>query len=418
MTEPLPLRLIVLCPHFDPDTAPTGRVMTRIVTELAARGHRIDVVTSLPWYRAHRVEPGWTGRLARIERKAWGTIRRLHPFPGGDKRDLVRRVLGFLGFSALAGWAGLGAGGWFRRADAVIAMSPPLTMGVTGRLVAWSHRAPLVFNVQDVFPDAAVTTGAITNRGVIAFARVLERISYCLADAVTVLSDDLRANVAAKLPRTRAATVRTIPNFVDIDRIHPADRMTTYRAELGLGAEPVLLYAGNVGFSQSVELLVEAARRLPGISVVINGEGVALDDVRRSAAGLTNVRFAAYLPEERLGELLATGDVHAIPLRSGLAAVSVPSKTYSSLAAGRPIVAAIDPGTVVPKILDEAGAGIAVPPEDADRFAAAVDELTSDLDRARRMGERGRAWVLRAASPAAVASAYEALVSGLSRRRT
>ncbi len=188
-----PLRLIVLCPHFDPDTAPTGRVMTRIVAELAERGHRIDVVTSLPWYRAHRVEPGWAGRLARTERPAWGTIRRLHPFPGGDKRDLVRRVLGFLGFSALAGWAGLGAGGWFRRADAVIAMSPPLTMGVTGRLVAWSHRAPLVFNIQDVFPDAAVTTGAITNRGVIAVARLLERVSYRLADAVTVLSDDLRA---------------------------------------------------------------------------------------------------------------------------------------------------------------------------------------------------------------------------------
>ena len=89
------------------------------------------------------------------------------------------------------------------------------------------------------------------------------------------------------------------------------------------------------------------------------------------------MHFAAYLPEERLGELLATGDVHAIPLRSGLAAVSVPSKTYSSLAAGRPIVAAIDPGTVVPKILDESGAGIAVPPDDADRFTAAVAELTT-----------------------------------------
>ena len=413
-----PLRLIVLCPHFDPDTAPTGRVMTRIVTELATGGHRIDVVTSLPWYRAHRVEPGWTGRLARTERTAWGTVRRLHPFPGGDKRDLARRMLGFVGFSALAGWAGLGAGGWFRRADAVIAMSPPLTMGVTGRLAAWSHRAPLVFNVQDVFPDAAITTGAISNRGVIAVARRLERISYHLADAVTVLSDDLRANVAAKLPSARAGTVRTIPNFVDTDRIHPADRMTSYRAELGLGAEPVLLYAGNVGFSQSVELLVEAARRLPGISVVINGEGVALDDVRHAAAGLANVHFAPYLPEERLGELLATGDVHAIPLRSGLAAVSVPSKTYSSLAAGRPIVAAIDAGTVVPKILDEAGAGIAVPPDDAERFVAAVDELTSDLDRARRMGERGRAWVLHAASPAAVAASYESLVSELGRRPT
>ena len=308
-----PLRLVVLCPHFEPDTAPTGRVISRIVAELAGRGHHVDVVTALPWYRAHRVDPGWTGRLTRTERTSWGSVRRLHPFPGSDKRELVRRVLGFVGFSALAGWAGLGAGGWFRRADAVIAMSPPLTMGVTGRLVAWAHRAPLVFNVQDVFPDAAITTGAITNRSVIAVARCLERLSYRLADAVTVLSDDLRANVVAKLPAGRAAAVRTIPNFVDVDRIHPADRMTPYRVDLGLGDEPVLLYAGNIGFSQSVELLVAAARRLPGISVVINGEGVALDDVRRAAAGLANVRFAGYLPDDRLNELLATGDVHDDP---------------------------------------------------------------------------------------------------------
>jgi putative colanic acid biosynthesis glycosyltransferase WcaI len=413
-----PRHLVVLCPHFDPDTAPTGRVMSRIVAELAERGHHVDVVTALPWYRAHRIESGWTGRLVRTERTDWGTIRRLHPFPGRDKRNLARRLLGFLGFSALAGWAGLGAGGWLRRVDAVIAMSPPLTMGLTGRVVAWSHRAPLVFNVQDVFPDAAVRTGAITNRGLIAAARLIERISYRLSDAVTVLSDDLGANVVAKLPVDRAATVRTIPNFVDTDRIRPADRMTPYRAELGLGAEPVLLYAGNVGFSQSVELLVETARRMPGISVVINGEGAALDEVRRRADGLANVKLAGYVPEERLGELLATGDVHAVPLRRGLGSVSVPSKAYSSLAAGRPIVAAIDPGTVVPKLLDESGGGIAVPPDDPDRFAAAVAELTGDLDRARAMGERGRTWVARTASPAAVARTYESLVSELRRSPT
>jgi colanic acid biosynthesis glycosyl transferase WcaI len=412
------LHLIVLCPHFDPDTAPTGRVITRIVMELAERGHRIDVVTALPWYRAHRIAPGWTGRLSRSERTSWGTIRRVHPFPGADRSNLARRLVGFVGFSALAGWAGLGAGGWFRRADAVIAMSPPLTMGLTGRLVAWSHRARLVFNVQDVFPDAAVTTGAITNRTLLAVARRLERASYRLADAVTVLSDDLRDNVVAKLPPARKNTVSTIPNFVDTDRIRPSDRMTPYRAELGLGPEPVLLYAGNVGFSQSVELLVEAARRLPGISVVINGEGVALADVRRRAAGLANVHFAGYVPDERLGELLATGDVHAVPLRRGLAAVSVPSKTYSSLAAGRPVVAAIDPGTVVPKILDESGGGIAVPPDDPDAFAGVVAGLTGDLEQAQRMGRAGRAWVAGHASPAAVAERYELLVSDLGAGRS
>ena len=121
------------------------------------------MVAALPWYLEHAIEPGWSGRLVRREVRPWGTIRRVHPFPGSDKRNLARRAVGFAGFSLLAGWEGLGAGGWFRRADAVIAMSPPLTMGLTGRVVAWSHRAPLVFNIQDVFPDAAVETGAITD---------------------------------------------------------------------------------------------------------------------------------------------------------------------------------------------------------------------------------------------------------------
>ena len=94
------MRIVVLCPHFDPDTAPTGRVMTRIVEELAARGHHVDVVTALPWYRHHRVEPGWQAPIGRRESSAWGSITRVNPFAGDDKRNLVpagARVRRFLG---------------------------------------------------------------------------------------------------------------------------------------------------------------------------------------------------------------------------------------------------------------------------------------------------------------------------------
>lgn len=410
------LRLVVLCPHFDPDTAPTGRVMSRIVSELTRRGHQVHVVTALPWYRGHAVEPSWGGRLSRSDATEWGSVWRLHPFPGGDRSNLVRRALGFAGFSALATWAGLGAGGWFRRADAVVAMSPPLTMGITGRIVAWGHRAPLVFNIQDVFPDAAIETGAITNKWVIAVARRLERLSYRFADAVTVLSDDLRANVVAKVPASRASTVHTIPNFVDTERTRPADRLTPYRAELGIGVEPVVMYAGNIGFSQSLDLLLDAARRLPRATFVINGDGSARAALEGRAAGLPNVRFAGFVPDDRLVELLATGDIHVVPLRRNLAAVSVPSKTYSVLAAGRPIVAATDPGSEVPRILAAAGAGIAVEPDAPDPFVAAISELLDRPDEARAMGRRGRDWVLAAASPAAVAAAYERLVASLRTR--
>ena len=403
-------RLVVLCPHFAPDTAPTGHVMSRIVGELAQQGCRIDVVTSLPWYREHAIEPSWTGRLLRRQTTDWGTITRVHPFPGGDRRSLPRRAAGFGAFSVLAGLAGLAAGGWFAKADAVIAMSPPLTMGLTGRLVAWGHRCPEIFNIQDVFPDAAIETGAITDRRVIAGARWLERVSYRAADAVTVLSEDLHDNVAAKLGRAR---VHTIPNFVDTDAIRPMERMTPLRRALGIGDEPVVLYAGNIGFSQSLALLLGAAGRRPDVTFLINGEGSSRTELQQMALGMPNVRFGDFVPSARLSELLATGDIHVVALHAGLARVSVPSKTYSILAAGRPVLASIDPGTEIPRILAASGAGIAVAPDDQDAFDDALDTLLADPAAATAMGRAGREWVQRAASPSAIAGMYRALVDEL-----
>jgi len=407
------MRVVVLCPHFEPDTAPTGVVMTRIVGELAHRGHELHVVTSLPWYRAHRIEPEWSGRWTATEATTWGSVTRVHPFPGDDKTNIARRAAGFAGFSALAGLAAARAGGVFRRADAVLAMSPPLSLGLTGWLVGVVRGAPLVFNVQDIFPDAAIRTGAIRNRRVIALAAWLERITYRRAAAVTVLSEDLRRNVSAKVGDGRPGTVHVIPNFVDTDAIFPLPRTTRFRAELGIGDEPVVLYAGNVGFSQSLDLVVEAARRMKDVTFLINGDGAAKPQLERTATAVPNVRFAGYQPASRLAEVLATGDVHVVPLRAGLGDVSVPSKTYSSLAAGRPVVASIDLDSEIPRLLADAGAGIAVPPGDAGALETALQTILGDPVRAARMGVAGREWAEREASPAAVGDAYDQLLRGV-----
>ncbi|MEZ5219595.1 MAG: glycosyltransferase [Ilumatobacteraceae bacterium] len=139
----------------------------------------------------------------------------------------------------------------------------------------------------------------------------------------------------------------------------------------------------------------------------------ARPDLERAAAGLANVRFGEFQSSERLPEVLATGDVHVVALKAGLGRVSVPSKTYSILAAGRPVVASIDPGTEVPRILDAAEAGTAVAPDDPDAFCAALRELLADDDRRRAAGESGRRWVEEWVSPAAVAELYEQLFERL-----
>lgn len=410
------MKLLVLCPHFAPDVAPTGEVMTSIATALADRGHELHVVTSLPWYREHRVEPGWGGRLWRTERTSWGRITRLHPFPT-DKTNIPARAIAFAGFTGLSTVAGLVARG---RPDAVMVMSPPLPLGVAGWLAAASRRAPFVFNIQDVFPDVAVELGAITDPRVIAAASWLERFLYRRADAVTVLSEDLRDNVAGKLGRHRPERVEVIPNFVDTERIVPAEPDNAYRREYDLTGRTVVMYAGNVGLSQSLDLVVDAARRhrdRDDLVFVINGGGSALEGLRAQAAGLANLRFVPMQPRERLPEVLAAADLHLVPLRRGLARSSVPSKLYSILAAGRPVLASVDAGTEVATTIERAGAGVSVPPEDPDAFCAALDALLDDPSRRGSMGAAGRSFVEGWVSPAAVGAAYERLFESVSQRR-
>ena len=403
------LRLIVLCPHFEPDMAPTGVVMTRIVHELAARGHELHVVTSLPWYRKHQVETGWAGALWRVEKTNWGSISRVQPFAGQTKRNLLRRAIGFILFSYFVGLRALFAGRFWRRVDGVLAMSPPLTLGLIGWHTKLFRGGKLVFNIQDVFPDAAVETGAISNQRVIAVASWLERISYQRSDSVVLLSDDLANNVQRKLDQKFHKRIKVIPNFVDTQAIVPTSRFTNYRRELGIDESLVVMYAGNVGFSQSLELMIEAARMLPDVVFVINGEGAARKSLEAKAQNLKNVKFGDYQDASRLSEVLATGDLHVVPLRRGLGSVSVPSKTYSILAAGRPICAAIDLDTEVPRILAAANAGVCVEPDNQEAFVSAITAMISDRKSLEELGASGRKWVEGHASAQSVAQRYEAL---------
>lgn len=408
------MRLLVICPHYQPDVAPTGIVMSAIGDELARAGHRLHVVTSLPWYEHHRIVDGWGGRLVRSQAADWGRITRVHPFPTA-KASVAARALGFAGFTGLGLLAGLSDR---TRPDGVLAMSPPITLGAAGWAAAARHRVPLVLNLQDIFPDAAAAVGAVGRRSAAA-AGGLERWLYRRADAVTVLSEDQRANVAAKLDPDWATELRVIPNFADTGRVRPRSRRTRYRTEHSLGDRTVVMYAGNLGLSQPLELMVAAARAhrdRDDVVFVVNGSGSARPGLDAAAAGLDNLVLVDFQPPERLSEVLASADVHVIALRRGLAALSVPSKLFSIMAAGRPVVASADPGTEIPRLVEAAGCGVVCDPEDPDGFAAAVESLIDDPGRRRAMGERGRAFVESWTTPAEAAAAYAELFEELACR--
>ena len=407
------MRLLVVTPHFTPDTAPTGVVVTALVDEWCRLGHHAHVVTSLPWYQEHRVAEGWAGRTARRGHHGTATVTRLHPFPARKDRT-ARRAASFGAFTALATAAAVVARGPF---DAVVAVSPPITLAFAARLAARRHGCPMVLNVQDVFPDVAVTVGALNSPRLIELARRLERAAYRAAAAVTVLSADLEDNIVAKVAGLdRLPVVETIPNFADIDNIRPLERFTDYRREHRLGDRTVVMYAGNLGHSQSLDLVVEAARRhrnRDDLVYVINGGGVRAEEMAAAAVGLQNLVVIGYQPVERLAEVLATGDIHVVPLRAGLASASVPSKAYSAMAAGRPVIASVDQGTEVALRVTDADAGLAIPPDDPDAFTAAVEYLADDVELRTRMGVNARAWAKESHSPRVAAGAYLDLVGRL-----
>jgi colanic acid biosynthesis glycosyl transferase WcaI len=180
------------------------------------------------------------------------------------------------------------------------------------------------------------------------------------------------------------------------------------------------MYAGNVGLSQSLDLVLDSAAALAherDIVFVINGGGAGRAGLQARAKGMSNVVFIDMQPSERLPEVIAAADLHLVPLKRGLARSSVPSKTYSILAAGRPLIASVDSGSEVARVVERAGAGLAVPPEDAEAFTKAIRTLYERREDLPAMGAQGRAFVEKWASPAAVAKQYADLFTELGTRR-
>ena len=409
------MRLLVITPHFEPDTAPTGIIVTSLVDQWVEQGHQIEVITSLPWYEKHEIENHWKGKLFRREEKESVTVTRLHPFPQ-DKNKLLRRLMSFLAFSFLAVIASLSKKGPF---DAVVALSPPLTLGTVGKVAAVRHRCKLILNLQDIFPDVAVTLGKIKSRSSIKVLEKYEKFTYNGSDAITVLSKDLEENVNKKIDRKKnPPQIAVIPNFLISSSIKPQDRLTNYREEHQLGEKFVVMYAGNLGNSQSFELITKAAKKheeRDDIVYVINGGGVMSNQLKQQANVLKNLVVIDYQPVERLSEVLATADLHLVPLRTGLGDMSVPSKIYSIFAAGRPVIASVDSGTEIERIVAESEGGIAVPPDDFDSFIFALESLIENSGLLEEMGNKATVWLENCYSSKTIADDYLDLIRRLNR---
>lgn len=408
------MRILIVNIYFHPDPTGTGWVLTELARDLVAQGHSVTVITTVPHYGLPaRREPGddcrpTTTRPARLSlwREEWlDGIRIIRTSVYVPRRKTFwARLLNYATFSILALGSGLGCGSH----EVILCTSPPLSIGVSAWLLSRLKRTPFVFNVQDIYPDAAMLMGMLRNRRLLAFLQWLERFIYRRAALVTVISDGARENLLAKgVPESR---LRVIPNWVNTQEIRPGPVQNAFRQSV-LGGAPatsnidqrsvhLVMFAGNIGLIAGLETVLDAAEALkhrPDIRFLLVGEGNAKAALmaRAEAMGLRNLTFLSTQPRAIFPEVLAAADVHLVTLKRRMSTTSVPSKSYTLMASGRPVVAAVDPGSEIWRLVQTAGAGFCVPPEEPALLAQAIVALCDSPDQRRRMGENAREYVVR-----------------------
>jgi len=288
---------------------------------------------------------------------------------------------------------------WAKRPDVILASTPPLMMVIPAILAASWWRVPFVLDIRDLWPESGYTLGILKEGGF--FARLfswLEKTGISRAAAVNVLTpafeDDLLRRGLAPPQK-----IRLIPNGVDLEQIAALPPAEGIREKLGWKDRFVVLYAGAHGLANNLEQLVEAASILsshPEVLLACVGDGIALPELKRKAQekGLANIRFHGPVPRGTVLEFVAAADICVAILKPGSAFSKVyPNKILEYMACGKPILLAID--GAARQLVEEAGAGIFVPPADPGAIARGILTLMASPEMRASMGRRGREFVTR-----------------------
>jgi colanic acid biosynthesis glycosyl transferase WcaI len=305
-----------------------------------------------------------------------------------------------------------------RRGDIVVVVTNPPTLPIVAKLACRMRGARIVLLVHDVYPEILAVSG-IVRHGSVAF-RMLDRLSRLVYRGfahVVVLGRDMQSLVAAKIgvPPERLSI---ITNWGDGDAVRPSAGENPLRARLGMAGKFVVQYAGNIGRTHGVETLLDAARELrddPSTAFMIIGSGAGRAAVDRAIASenLGNVTLLEPVPREELGTALNACDVSVVTFRPGMKGVSVPSRVYNVLAAGKPLIVAADAGSEVGLLVREEEVGWVVEPGDARGLAAAIGEARSAPERRRAMGDRARRLGEARYSRQAVIEQWKSLLRGM-----
>ncbi len=402
------MRVLIYSYNYYPEPIGIAPLMTELAEGLAKRGHQVRVITGMPNYPQRQIYPDYRGKLYTTEERNGVTIQRSYIWVK-PKPNLLDRLLLDGSFvltslvQALRGW----------RPDLILLTVPPLPVCVPAALLSALYNCPIVLNVQDILPEAAVHVGLIKNKAMIRVMETLEKFAYRTAHTISVIADGFVENLECK--GVPADKIVCIPNWVDTNFIRPLPKeKNAFRTAHGLDGKFVVLYSGNIALTQGLETVVEAAAQLqhiPEIAIVIVGESKAIDQLKQhcKTCGAGNVVLLPFQPREKLPEMLAAADVGLIVQKRNVVSFNMPSKTQVLLASGRAIVASVPASGSAAKAIEKSRGGVVIEPENPKALADQIENLFNHPDLTERLGKQGWQYAIERYSFEQALDQYEAL---------
>ncbi len=376
--------------NYPPEKAAAAVCVSEIAKRLVKRGHQVTVLTTVPNYPDGIVPKEYCGHLVHEEILDDVRVMRVWSYISPNK-GFLRRIFALLSFGCISPFLAYKAIG---RPDVVIVRSPLFNV-IAACMLAWMKKCPLIFWVADLWPESAIQLGVLRNRLLIRLSEWLEWSTYQRASLIWAVTEGIRAAIISRGISPKKVFLLT--NGVDTEKFRPLPQALA-RTDLGWNNKFTALYAGTHGLAHGLTTLLDAAEHLcaqPDIQIVLVGDGATKKHLVAEAQRrcLTNVHFLEPLPHDRVPQLLAAADVCLIPLKKlPLFEGALPSKMYEAMACARPIVLSVA-GEASRLAERDAGAAIAVEPENAEELASAILHLYEHHEEAEAAGVRGRNYV-------------------------
>ncbi|WP_069791722.1 glycosyltransferase family 4 protein [Cyanobacterium sp. IPPAS B-1200] len=383
------MRILIYSYNYHPEPIGIAPLMTELAEGLVKKGHEVRVLTAMPWYPESKIYPEYRGKIYTEEERNGVKIYRSYVW-ASQKRNFINRAMFELSFAFFSFWQGLKP--W--KPDVILSTIPGLPVIAPAYLLSKIYGSPLVVNLQDILPDAAVHVGLLTNQKLIKIFSILENFAYKKANKISVIADGFIKNLANK--NVDMDKIVKIPNWVDVDFIKPVGREDSYFIqENNLQGKFVVIYSGNIALTQPIEILIEAANKLKhldNLMVVIVGKEEALARLEkyRQELGCENVLLKPFQPRGKLPQMLGAVEVGMVTQKSNVIDFNLPSKIPVLLASGCVIIGSVPESGTAAQAIRESGGGVVIPPEDAVALARQIEEFYHNPELVGQMGMAGR----------------------------